>query len=199
MILSYKNIIKEDHVNLRKPSVDVSFPLTDEDLQTIYDMNDYLINGYDEEKCELYGIRPGVGISAVQINVLKKIFIILGYDEYGELHHYVVINPKIISHSEELTYLEGGEGCLSVDREVAGFIHRPKRITAQVTLLNLETKELTKTTMRLKGYMAIVFQHEYDHLFGKLFIDYINKNNPFFIPSNSTPVVFPKDEETVSN
>ncbi|MFA5543208.1 MAG: peptide deformylase [Bacilli bacterium] len=195
MTLSYKDIIKEDNLNLRKISEEVILPLSEEDIKTIYKMNEYLVNGYDEEKCELYGIRPGVGISAVQIDVLKKMFIILGYDEFGELHHYVVINPKIISHSEELTYLETGEGCLSIDREVSGFIHRPKRITARCTLLNMETGELKDSTLKLKGYMAIVFQHEYDHLFGRLFIDHINKNNPFFIPDNSHPVVFPKDEE----
>ena len=55
--------------------------------------------------------------------------------------------------------------------------------------LYLEGK-LVKVTLRLKGYIAIVFQHEYDHLLGTLFVDRINKENPFFIPENSKPIVF---------
>ena len=167
----------------------------DEDKNLILSLNEYLENGYDPEKCELFNIRPGVGIAAVQVDVLKKIFVILGYDENGELHHYGVINPKIISYSEELTYLEQGEGCLSVDRTTHGLVHRPKRIRAKCHLFNFDTHETIETVLRLKGYMAIVFQHEYDHLFGRLFIDHINKENPFFVPANSTPVVFYEDEE----
>lgn len=193
-MLSYKNIIKEEHVDLRKISEDVKLPLSSEDIDTLNLMNEYLINGYDDEKCELYDIRPGVGISAVQIDVLKKMFVVLCYDENDELHHYGIINPKIISHSEELTYLETGEGCLSVDRQIGGFVHRPKRITARCILYNFDDKTYKETTIKLRGFLAIVFQHEYDHLFGRLFFDHINKDNPFFVPSNSTPVKF-KDVE----
>jgi len=49
--------------------------------------------------------------------------------------------------------------------------------------------------LKLEGYLAIIFQHEYDHLYGKLFYDRIDKENPFFIPENSHPVIFgPQDE-----
>lgn len=193
-MISYKDIIKEENSHLRQVSEDVKLPLSDEDINTLNIMDEYLINGYDEEKCELYGIRPGVGISAVQIDVLKKMFVILAYDEKDELHHYGVINPKIISHSEELTYLETGEGCLSVDRQVNGFVHRPKRITAKCVLYNFDDKTYKETTLKLKGFIAIVFQHEYDHLFGRLFFDHINKENPFYVPKNSTPVKFKEIE-----
>jgi peptide deformylase len=197
-MLDYNSIIKEENLNLREKSEEVQLPLSEEDLKTILDLNEYLENGYDEVKSEKYNIRPGVGIAAVQIDVLKKMFVILCYDEVGELHHYGVINPKIISHSEELTYLESGEGCLSVNRTTEGYVHRPRRITARCTLLNFEDYSTSEVTLKLKGYMAIVFQHEYDHLFGKLFIDRINKNNPFYNPANSHPVIFKElfeDEE----
>jgi len=189
-MLNYNDIIKEDNPNLRKKSVDVKLPLSKEDVKLILDLNEYLVNGYDPELAKTLNIRPGVGISAVQVDVLKKIFVILGYDEKDELHHYAVINPKIISYSEELTYLQEGEGCLSVDRPTKGLVHRPKRITAKCTLFDFETQKTFNTTLKLKGYMAIVFQHEYDHLFGKLFVDHFNKDNPFFVPKNSKPVVF---------
>ena len=48
--------------------------------------------------------------------------------------------------------------------------------------------------MKLKGYLAVVFQHEYDHLNGILFVDKINKTDPYFVPDNSTPVVFKNDK-----
>ena len=189
-MLLYKDIIKENNEDLRLKSEDVVLPLSEEDEKTICAMNEYLVNGYDEEFCNTHDIRPGVGIAAPQIDVLKKMFVILAYDEYDELHHYGVINPKIISSSVELCYLPTGEGCLSVDRPVEGLIHRPKRITVDCYLYDFDTKTVAKTKLRLKNYIAIVFQHEYDHLFGKLFVDHINKDNPFYIPNNSSKIVF---------
>ena len=62
--------------------------------------------------------------------------VILTDDEAGNLHFYPMINPKLVSYSEEKTYLEGGEGCLSVDREVKGLVHRAKRVTVDTYLYN---------------------------------------------------------------
>lgn len=194
-MLLYKDIIKEDNNDLREKSVDVSIPLSEEDEKTLLEMNDYLINGYDEEFCKTHDIRPGVGIAAPQIDVLKKMFVILAYDEKDVLHHYAVVNPKIVSSSVELTYLPTGEGCLSVDRPVEGLIHRHKRITVKCHLYNFEKGILEQHTLRLKDYIAVVFQHEYDHLFGTLFVDRINKENPFFVPDNSTKIVFQDETE----
>lgn len=198
-MLLYKDIIKEENLDLRKKSIPVELPISEEDLETLSKLDEYLWNSYDDEMIEKYNIRPGVGLAAPQIDVLKQMFVIIAYDEKGEFHHYCVVNPKIISHSEELTYLEGGEGCLSVDREVKGLVHRPKKIKASVYLYDFETNEMTKTTLKLEGYLAVVFQHEYDHLYGKLFFDRINKENPFFIPENSHPVILKKEDSSDSD
>ena len=194
-MITYKDIVKENNPILREKSKDVPLPLSNEDIKTLEDMNEYLIHSYDDEACTKYNIRPGVGLSAVQIGVLKRMFAILGFDEEGQLHYYIVINPKIIAHSEQLTYLQTGEGCLSVDREVEGYIHRPKRIRAKCYLYDLETNEIKEAILRLEGYIAVVFQHEYDHLEGRLFIDHIQSENPFYIPNNSSPIIFPTKEE----
>lgn len=194
-MLSYKDILKEENLNLRKQSSDVILPLSEDDRKTLANMHEYLVNGYDIIACEKYNIRPGVGLSAPQIDVLKRMFVILGFDESGELHRYGVINPRIVSHSEELTFLEAGEGCLSVDRQTEGFIHRPRRITAKCFLYDFDTLEVKETTLRLRNYIAIVFQHEYDHLNGRLFIDHLNNDNPFYVPENSTPVRFKTNEK----
>ena len=195
-MLNYNCIIKEDHLDIRKMSEDVKLPLSKEDKLTMFDMYEYLINGYDEELAKKLNIRPGVGIAAPQIDVLKKMFVIVAYDEHDELHEYGVINPKIISHSEELTYLPSGEGCLSVDREVKGLIHRPKKITVEFDSFNFETGSTQHVKLRLKGYIAVVFQHENDHLSGKLFFDHINKENPLYVPVNSKPIHFDYEDET---
>ena len=195
-MIDYNYIIKEDHLDIRKQSENVKLPLSKEDKDTLLDMYEYLINGYDEELAKKYNIRPGVGLAAPQIDILKKMFVIVAYDEHDELHEYGVINPKIISHSEELTHLPGGEGCLSVDREIKGLIHRPKKITVEFDNFDFDTNTVQHVKLRLKGYIAVVFQHEYDHLFGKLFFDHINKDNPFYVPINSKPIHFDFEDET---
>jgi len=195
-MLLYKDILKEEDPRLRQKSQLVNLPLTNEDIRTIEEANEYLENGYDSKLVEEYNLRPGVGLSAVQIGVLKQFFVVFAYDEEGKLHHYVVINPKIISHSEELVYIRSGEGCLSIDRETEGLVHRYKRITASTHIYDFKTKEVSEVKLKLSDYMAIIFQHEYDHLQGKLFTDRIDKFNPFFIPENSKPIIFENSDET---
>lgn len=186
---TYKDIIKENHKNIRKKSNDVLLPLTCEDKKILNDMNTYLLNGYDEEKVKKYNIRPGVGLSAVQINVLKRMFVICVHDEENHLENFAVINPVIISHSEQLCYLFGGEGCLSVDRETKGIVHRYLRIKARYYEYNFLTEELTLKENYFTGYKAIIFQHELDHLNGILFIDHIDKLRPFTPKENAKAII----------
>ncbi len=194
-ILTNDDIIKDKNPDLRKKCENVKFPLSKEDEETLELMSRYLEMSYDPELCKKYNLRAGVGIAAPQIDILKNMFVILAYDENDELYHLGVINPKIVSYSEELTYLPSGEGCLSVSYPVSGLIHRPKRIKVNFDYYNFETKEISNITIRLKNYIAVVFQHEYDHLFGKLFVDHINKENPMYVPNNSSPIVFPDEED----
>ena len=194
MLLS-NNIIKDNNPDLRKVSSPVNLPLSNEDRDTLLSMFEYLMNGYDEAFVKKYKIRPGVGLAAPQIDCLKQMFAILAFDEKGDEHCYLVINPKIVSTSEQLAYLKTGEGCLSVDKECKGYVHRAARLTAKCHLLDPDTLEVKETTLRLKGYIAIVFQHEYDHLFGRLFYDHINKQNPFYIPPNSNPIIFRGEDD----
>lgn len=188
-----KDITREGNPVLREKCVDVNIPLSSEDEKALNDMIEYIINSQDDELAKKYGLRPGVGLAAPQIGINKKMLVILSYDEEGHLHFYPMVNPKLISYSEEKTYLDCGEGCLSVDREVNGYVHRAKRVTVE-TYLYCEG-ELKHVRLRLKNYIAVVFQHEYDHLNGVLFVDRINKNNPFEVVPNSTPVKFSSDEE----
>ncbi|HWL25551.1 MAG TPA: peptide deformylase [Ureibacillus sp.] len=176
------NIIREGHPTLRTKAEEVKFPLTDEDKKLAADMLEYLINSQNAETAEKYGLRPGIGLAANQVNSLKRMFALHLEDEQGELFSFVAINPKIVSHSVEKTYLTAGEGCLSVDREVHGYVPRYARITVKFKTVDGEEKKL-----RLKGLPAIAFQHELDHLNGIMFYDHINQDNPFAEIPDSIP------------
>jgi peptide deformylase len=80
----------------------------------------------------------------------------------------------MISHSEELIYSSGGEGCLSVNRDVQGIVPRYARVT--FTGYDLDGNLIK---YRAREELSIAFQHEMDHLNGILFIDHIDPKNPY--------------------
>ena len=184
-----EDIIDEYHENIRKKAEPVTFPLSDEDQQTLHDLKEYVLNSIDDDVAEQYGLRPSVGIAAPQINILKQLSVVAAYDEHDEYFECELINPKIIRHSTFLTYLSQGEGCLSVNRDVPGIVPRYESITIRNHDYEGNTYKQTFT-----GYAAVVIQHEIDHLHGILFMDRINNENPYAIPKNSAPVVFPEPE-----
>lgn len=172
-MLRMKDILDEKDKRLRQVSQEVTFPLTKEDLKNIDLMEEYLVNSQIEEKAEKYDLRPGMGLSAVQIGVLKRYIVIVEEVEEG-FDSYIVINPKIVSNSEEMIYVEDGEGCLSINRETKGIVPRYARVT-------IEGYDIdgNKIKVRAREELAIAFQHEIDHLNGMLFIDRIDPKNPF--------------------
>ncbi|MFA7075789.1 MAG: peptide deformylase [Candidatus Izemoplasmatales bacterium] len=189
-MLLNKDIIVDGHPTLRLKASDVELPLSTETLNILRSMMEYIENSQDDLLAEKYGFRPSVGLAAPQINKSLKMFCMKTLDEnFDILHQYTVVNPKIISYSEVLTYLPGGEGCLSVPQETTGLVKRHRKIKARVYLVNLKTGETKEIILRLSGYPAIVFQHEYDHLMGILFIDKIDKLLP-----NIEPIHFNYDE-----
>ncbi|MBS4198801.1 peptide deformylase [Bacillus sp. FJAT-49732] len=178
-----KDIIREDNPALREVAKEVPLPLTQEDIDILNKMQEYLKNSQDPEISEKYGLRAGVGLAAPQINVLKRMFAVRLEDDNGKKYHYSLVNPKIISHSVEKSYLTSGEGCLSVDRPVVGYVLRHARITIKGYDINGNEIKL-----RLKDLPAIVFQHELDHLNGVMFYDHIDENNPFSVPEGAIPI-----------
>ncbi|MGX7196808.1 peptide deformylase [Enterococcus olivae] len=177
-MITMDDIIREGNPTLRKVAEEVSFPLSAEDRQLGKDMMEFLENSQDPVKAEELDLRGGVGLAAPQVDVAKRMTAVLvpSSDPEREEPDFqaVLYNPKIVSHSVQEACLADGEGCLSVDREVPGYVPRPARIT--LTYFN-EDGEQQK--IRLKNYSAIVVQHELDHLNGVMFYDHINENNPF--------------------
>lgn len=190
-MLLMKDIIREGHPTLSERSNEVELPLDEETKQTLKDMMEYLENSQDPEKGEELGLRAGVGLAAPQINVKKRMIAIYTTDELGEqLYKLLLVNPKIVSHSEALTYIPGGEGCLSVDREVTGLVPRYKKVRIRSYQYIPETDELRKIELKLKGYVGVVVQHEIDHLNGILFVDKLEETL-----EGVEPIVFPEIEE----
>ncbi|MGX4669083.1 peptide deformylase [Cerasibacillus sp. JNUCC 74] len=182
-MITMKDIVREGHPSLTKVSEEVTIPLEGEDKDLLEKMLQFLKNSQDDEMAKKYQLRAGVGLAAPQLGVNKRLIAVHFEAPNGRKYSYGLANPKIISHSVEKTYLPGGEGCLSVDRDVEGFVPRHARITVTATTMEGEPVKL-----RLKGYAAVVFQHEIDHLNGIMFYDHINKQNPFAVPENAKPV-----------
>ena len=168
------NILDEKEKKLRASNEDVTFPLSKEEKQLMYDMLEYLHKSQIEKYASKYNLRPGMGLAGPQVGVNKRFFVVCHEDYEGEFKYYIVINPKIISTSEEMIYAYGGEGCLSVNRDVDGIVPRHARIT--VDAFDENGKEFT---IRVREDMAVAFQHELDHLDGILFVDKIDKKNPY--------------------
>ncbi len=168
------DILDEKDKHLRAKNNEVTFPLSKEKKKLIDDMLEHLYYSQIEKYAEKYNLRPGMGLAAPQMGVNERFFVICHEESEGKFKNYVIINPKMISHSEELIYAGEGEGCLSVNREVVGIVPRYARAT--FTGFNTEGNPIK---IRVREELSIAFQHELDHLNGILFFDHIDPKNPF--------------------
>lgn len=170
-----KDIVKEGNQILKNISSKVSLPLSSDDLNCLKGLYEYVVISAIDDLVEKYKIRPGVGIAAPQVGVNKRMFAINCVDfldEKESRYLLAVINPTIISKSKDMVYLPGGEGCLSVDRNTNGLVTpRHYQITVKCSLYDFKNNKIKTVTLKLEGYPAIVFQHEYDHLDGILYTD----------------------------
>jgi peptide deformylase len=186
------DIIREGHPVLTTRAVDVEIPLKAETKKILTQMRAFLIHSQNDEMREKYELRAGVGLAAPQINISKRMCVMYTADETGKtVHDYVMVNPRIVSHSVKETYIDTGEGCLSIDREVEGVVPRYAKVTIQTHLYDVLKDTLKETTLTFEGYVAIVFQHEFDHLNGILFTERIKPVSP-----DIQPIHFNYEEES---
>lgn len=174
MKLPNLTILDEKNKKLREISKEVTFPLTKEEKQDIKDMMDYLEMSQIEKYREQYDLRAGMGLAYIQIGIPKRVFVIVDEVDEGKFERHVVINPKILSMSEELIYVGEGEGCLSINRETEGIVPRHARMKVEAYDENGDLY-----TIRVREDLAVAFQHEIDHLNGILFTDHIDPKNPY--------------------
>ncbi len=173
-MLKTSDILDEKEKILHEKSEEVTFPLSEEDKKTIKDIIEMLTNSQIPELAEKYDLRPGMGLAAIQLGIKKRYFVVVHEYDEGKFDNYVLINPKIVSSSEEMIYVGEGEGCLSINRETVGIVPRCARVT-------IEAYDEEGRPIRVRGReeLAIAFQHEMDHLDGIMFTDRIDKKDPF--------------------
>jgi len=184
-LIDMDDIIREGNPTLRAVAEDVTFPLSDQEIILGEKMMQFLHHSQDPVMAEKLGLRGGVGLAAPQLDISKRIIAVLvpnpeDADGNPPKEAYslqeAMYNPKVVAHSVQDAALGDGEGCLSVDRNVPGYVVRHARVTVEYF-----TKDGEKKRIKLKGYNSIVVQHEIDHTNGIMFYDRINPNNPFEI------------------
>ena len=109
---------------------------------------------------------PGIGLAAIQVGWEKSVLIydISPRDETRELH--VLVNPKIVNQEGQI--ISENEGCLSVP-DFRADVKRSEYITVEG-----HDREGKPLRLDAEGILAIVLQHEIDHLNGTLFIEHIS-------------------------
>jgi peptide deformylase len=130
--------------------------------------------GFDEFLANLWEtmyFADGVGMAAPQVGRLIRVFVVdasSGADEEPELKDFKksFINPEIIEKAGEEWILN--EGCLSLP-EIREDVSRPDLVT-----IRYMDENFVEHVETFKGYAGRIIQHEYDHLEGKMFIDYLS-------------------------
>lgn len=133
----------------------------------VSDIDDALLSTMDE-MVEMMRAQNGVGLAAPQVGILSRFLVMMDPDSEVV---YRMINPKILSFSEEVCTME--EGCLSVlgndGLPIFANVSRPQSVVVEWTDENGNRK-----TAQMSGTPARIVQHETDHLDGRLFIDYLS-------------------------
>lgn len=180
------NLVKLPKKVLREKSKEVKIPLSAEDIE----LAEKMIWHIDDSQQEGSKFQPGVGVAAVQYGILKRMFYInASMVDPANSHNVielkdVLINPVVVAKSEFEVALNEGEGCLSVSYtwpNQDGYVYRKNRIVIDAYSYN--EKKIKRYD--LTGYLAIVAQHELDHLEGKLFVDRIQHKQPWNKKQNS--------------
>ena len=114
---------------------------------------------------------PGIGLAAIQVGVPRRVVTVdVAAREEGEEAKpdpLFLVNPEILWRSGEIAIAE--EGCLSIPEYFAE-VERPAEVRVAYLDRDGKPQEITAD-----GMLAVVLQHEIDHLDGKLFIDYLSK------------------------
>ena len=136
--------------------------------QVVDNIRDERIQKLVDDLIATVGLANGVGIAAPQVAESYRLFIVASrpnprYPKAPVMEPTATINPRIIAHSTEV--VKGWEGCLSIPG-IRGSVPRYQAIEIEYTDRDgkLQKQELT-------DFVARIFQHEYDHLDGIVFLD----------------------------
>ena len=151
--MALREIITLPHPTLRRKAQKVSE--FGPELQTLVD-----------DMVETMRQAPGVGLAAPQVDVSWRVIVVeFGSEEDEEAPKklFAVVNPEITRTSPETVL--GTEGCLSVPG-VVGEVERAEALTIKGL-----SRRGQPITIKAKGWLARIFQHEIDHLDGVIFVD----------------------------
>jgi len=149
------------------------------------------IQGFIDDLIATMHDEGGVGIAAPQVARSIQIVVLEceandRYPEGESIPLTVLVNPKITRYSEEKTTF--WEGCLSL-KDLRGLVPRSCEVTVEAY-----NRQGEKVVIEAEGFLAIVLQHEIDHLQGKLFIDrmtdltklaYLDEFEEFWLPEEA--------------
>jgi len=153
------------------PIVTYNDPVLREKTKPVEENNQELQTLIDDMFDTMYNSQ-GVGLAAPQIGKKIQLFVMDAdgitdeleeEDSHGPL---VIINPKIVETAGEKVKME--EGCLSIP-DVRDDVVRPEKVTIEYLDRDFNTKRI-----EAEGWESRVIQHEYDHLQGILFLDYLS-------------------------
>ncbi len=143
-------------------------PILRQQAQPIEDIGDRRLQKLIDNLMATVAKENGVGIAAPQVAESYRLFIVasrpnLRYPHAPKMEPTAIINPRIIAHSSEV--VKDWEGCLSIPG-IRGLVPRYQAIEVEYTSRDgkLHRQELT-------DFVARIFQHEYDHLDGSVFLD----------------------------
>jgi peptide deformylase len=153
--------------------IELGHPLLRQKAQPVLDIHSDRIQRLIDNLMMTVRQVNGVGIASPQVGQGHRLFIVasrpnLRYPTAPEMAPTAMINPRILSHSNEV--VKDWEGCLSVPG-LRGQVPRYQAIEVEYTGRDgrLHQQELT-------GFVARIFQHELDHLEGHVFLDRLETN-----------------------
>ena len=160
-------------INLDLEIAQVGNPILRQQAQLVQDITEEKLQQLMDNLLSIARDANGVGIAAPQVSESYRLFVICShpnprYPDAPMMEPTIMINPRIISHSDEI--VKGWEGCLSVPG-VRGLVPRYKVITVEYLDRYGKLQQ-----QKLKDFVARIFQHELDHLNGILFIDRVDKS-----------------------
>jgi len=156
------------HDNATRPILQFGHPTLRQMANPVADLHDPEIQNLIDDLLTTLRSANGVGIAAPQVDAGLQIMVIASrptprYPNAPEMEPIALINPHIIDRSVEME--KGWEGCLSVPK-YRGFVPRHKRITVEYT-----DRQGQRQQAEFTDFVARIFQHEYDHFLGLVFLD----------------------------
>ncbi|MGK7957289.1 MAG: peptide deformylase [Crocosphaera sp.] len=169
-------------INLNLEIAQVGNPILRQQAQWVTDITDKKLQQLVDSLLTTATDANGVGIAAPQVSQSYRLFVICShpnprYPDAPFMEPTIMINPCIISHSDEI--VKGWEGCLSVPG-VRGLVPRYKVIEVEYCDRYGQLHQ-----QQLEDFVARIFQHELDHLNGLLFIDRVEKEEDFIYNESS--------------